>query len=349
MKDRIIEVLKSNNSSPFLFLGSGFSRRYIGLENWSELLTRFTEDIKPFEYYKSSANQDMPLVASMIAKDFHEAFWNYPKYVSKRNNFKEQLISNTSALRISISEYLKQKVSNQKINEKTNVYVEEINLLRRLNVDGIITTNWDTFIDDLFPKYKIFTGQKELLFSNPQSIGEIYKIHGCITRPESLVLTYEAINTIQRKIPARVLRFCKEQLEEQNFDAKEILDKTIPNSSGFVPIHKYLMSLPTETRDIIKNKLKERLNINISCFQTKNYHQAYLTHAFQLGVSDIIKFYPEKACHYIPFAEIEESDLVIIRQFLVDKFDHYMVKDNRYRTDYRKLACLYDFKFYYKK
>jgi hypothetical protein len=48
-----------------------------------------------------------------------------------------------------------------------------------LNVDGIITTNWGLFIEQIFPDYKPYIGQKELLFSNPQQIAEIYKIHGC--------------------------------------------------------------------------------------------------------------------------------------------------------------------------
>jgi hypothetical protein len=39
------------------------------------------------------------------------------------------------------------------------------------------------------PATAVYIGQQELLFSNPQSIGEIYKIHGCSSRSKSLVLT----------------------------------------------------------------------------------------------------------------------------------------------------------------
>lgn len=46
-------------------------------------------------------------------------------------------------------------------------------------------------MEELFPDYKVYIGQQELLFSNPQSIGEIYKIHGCSSRSRSLVLTNE--------------------------------------------------------------------------------------------------------------------------------------------------------------
>lgn len=35
----------------------------------------------------------------------------------------------------------------------------------------------------------MYIGQQELLFSNPQEVGEIYKIHGCSSKPNSLVLT----------------------------------------------------------------------------------------------------------------------------------------------------------------
>lgn len=55
----------------------------------------------------------------------------------------------------------------------------------------MITTNWDFFLEEIFPDYKVFAGQEELLFANRQSIGEICKIHGSASDPRSLILTAE--------------------------------------------------------------------------------------------------------------------------------------------------------------
>jgi len=50
-------------------------------------------------------------------------------------------------------------------------------------------TNYDDVLPTLFPDFRPFIGQNELLFTNPQGIGEIYQIHGSVTQPESLILT----------------------------------------------------------------------------------------------------------------------------------------------------------------
>jgi hypothetical protein len=56
------------------------------------------------------------------------------------------------------------------------------------NISGIITTNYDTLFEQI-TGFQVYRGQEELLFSEPQMIGELYKIHGCVTKPESIVLT----------------------------------------------------------------------------------------------------------------------------------------------------------------
>ena len=64
---------------------------------------------------------------------------------------------------------------------------------------GFITTNWDLLLETLFPGYSVYVGQDDLLFSSPQEVGEIYKIHGCCTNPASLVLTASRITTISTR------------------------------------------------------------------------------------------------------------------------------------------------------
>lgn len=56
------------------------------------------------------------------------------------------------------------------------------------SIAAVITTNYDTFIEDSLKNYTKFIGQEELIFSNIQGVGEIYKIHGCSTEPNSIVI-----------------------------------------------------------------------------------------------------------------------------------------------------------------
>jgi len=102
------------------------------------------------------------------------------------------------ALKNEICEYLSE-VDTSGISEEG--IQKEMSILKEVNVDGIITTNWDFLLEEIFPEYRVFVGQEELLFSNPQAIAEIYKIHGCASRPESLVLTEKDYENFEEKNP----------------------------------------------------------------------------------------------------------------------------------------------------
>ncbi|MDF3860457.1 SIR2 family protein [Achromobacter denitrificans] len=197
IKDQLIAHFAEARSAPFLFVGSGFSRRYLGLEDWGTLLRRFSHGLKPYEYYLASADGDLPTVATLLASDFHHHWWAADEYKDSRDKNKSRTKDATSALRIEICNYLSATTQAGPVKE----HAEEVALLSKLNVDGIVTTNWDTFLEGLFPDYKVFVGQNELLFSNTQAIGEIYKIHGSASRPASLVLTKEDYTGFQAANP----------------------------------------------------------------------------------------------------------------------------------------------------
>lgn len=203
--EKLAALLGANAGAPFLFVGSGFSRRYIGLEQWDELLGRFCDGIKPFGFYASQTNSELPAAAALMAEDFNPVWWQHEKYAVSREKFAQAISTNSSALKHEIATYLTAKVHETIASDGLS---KELDLLPSLNVDGIITTNWDLFLEELFPDYKVFIGQEELLFSNPQSVAEIYKIHGCASQPNSLVLTqhdYDDFNSKNAYLAAKLI------------------------------------------------------------------------------------------------------------------------------------------------
>jgi hypothetical protein len=186
IRNQLLEIFKSAAAGPFLFVGSGFSRRYLDLPDWKGLLEQFCVAGHPVEYYLGKANGNMPAATQLLAEEFNEHWWQAAEYKASVARYKSKVRNVTSALRLEICAYL---LTLDQTKAKQSQYAKEVELLASLNVDGVITTNWDLFVEQLFPDYKTYIGQEQLLFANPQQIGEIYKIHGCATLPESLVLT----------------------------------------------------------------------------------------------------------------------------------------------------------------
>ena len=190
--------IASFTTSPFLFIGSGFSRRYINLPTWEYLLVEMCNRLrlpKPYEYYKSNANSDLPEVANLMGLDFNDIWWTSPLFEQSRANFQREAQTKLSPLKYEICTRINE--NSTLINDVT--LENEIRLLKKINIDGIITTNWDNLIENFFPDFKKYIGQEELIFSDLYTIGEIYKIHGCISCPNSLVLTTDDYENYQSR------------------------------------------------------------------------------------------------------------------------------------------------------
>src|SRR5690606_561141 len=125
------EHISKFSTSPFLFIGSGFSRRYLGLPTWELLLMEICEDLKlkkPYNFYKSNANSKLPKVASIIGEDFNETWWSDANFAESREQFASIAETKFSPLKFEIAKKINLK--NELI--KDELIDKELKLLRKI-------------------------------------------------------------------------------------------------------------------------------------------------------------------------------------------------------------------------
>lgn len=76
----ITRIIQRSNRHPFLFIGSGFSKRYFNLLNWEGLLRKFAEEFSgddfKFDFYKNKIDSSIPnilypQIASLLEKGYN--------------------------------------------------------------------------------------------------------------------------------------------------------------------------------------------------------------------------------------------------------------------------------------
>lgn len=79
---------------------------------------------------------------------------------------------------------------------------KELDVLRenQNKIAGIITTNYDTILETIFPDFNVMIGQDNLLASNTNNIFEIFKIHGSSEKPDSIVITDDDYKYFENKL-----------------------------------------------------------------------------------------------------------------------------------------------------
>lgn len=210
------EVVARFNTTPFLFAGSGITLRYYGLPNWIGLLTYFAKRVRKdplaYRYYENKvaatepAEDRLPAIASFIEKDFNEAWFENLEGVRSDSASVCLLVAEgVSPFKAEMGAYIG---SLSVVKEEYAGEVSKLQKIARNNISGVITTNYDNFFEDLFDGYKAFVGQDELVFSQLQGVAEIYKIHGSIKDPKSIVINkadYQAFKEKGKYLAAKLM------------------------------------------------------------------------------------------------------------------------------------------------
>jgi hypothetical protein len=329
IEKELAEILSESLSAPFLFIGSGFSRRYLNLPDWKGLLSHFSNSM-PFDSYLGTADNDLPKAALALAHDFSSEWWKLNKERTDIYQSANWIHAVETPLKYEIAQYLSQVDIKSKIQDN-----EELKELLNENVviDGIITTNWDKLLENLFPKLKVYTGQSDLFFKHPQSIGEIFKIHGCISKYSSLILSkndYENFNKKNAYLAAKLLSIFLENpvifigysITDKNItDLLELIADMMESSEQLERLGKNLIFLtrPSNDKEAIESVLMpvgER-KLYFTHIRTNDFSKVYkaLQHSERKIPVHLLRIFKEQIYNIVKTTE--EAD----RRIAVKDFD----------------------------
>ena len=150
MQDKIHRLLSNATALPVFFVGSGLTRRYLGLPNWEGLLREFCVK-SPYEYYYNKAERECrehpemiyPKIADYVEADFNDTYFTESTYEKSREDHAKEIDAKISPFKFCIADFFRDKAHN--IQEQ---YAHEIELFRKIgnkNISCVITTNYDLY------------------------------------------------------------------------------------------------------------------------------------------------------------------------------------------------------------
>ncbi|MET3684448.1 hypothetical protein ABID56_002585 [Alkalibacillus flavidus] len=209
----IKECLNEMGTQPVLFVGSGLSKRYFNSPNWIELLQWLQNECSyiPHEVgYYLQGDYQLEEIGTEFSQYYRKWAWD------GKERFPEELfhpyVEKSSYIKYKIKEYFESitPISEEEINN--DIHKAEIKHLKAIQPHAIITTNYDTFLETIFNEYQPIIGQR-VLKPDTMSIGEIFKIHGCVNEYKELVFDrddYELFLNKKKYLSAKLLTFFAE-------------------------------------------------------------------------------------------------------------------------------------------
>lgn len=227
VKDYIVNELGKRISSfqqlPYLFVGTGFSMRYSHAPSWNTLLFEIWKKINPtkkerdFKKLKQKIEMDIsfresdlkveeqkyyvnPMIASVMEKEFNNRYYSEEGFDS--SFFSEEENEDIINKHLNPFKYFVAKQTRQMVIDETLPTFSELEFLieNQNKFAGIITTNYDELLEKVFKDFSVLVGQDSLLVANSLNIFEIFKIHGCCGKSDSIVLTEQDYRSFDKKL-----------------------------------------------------------------------------------------------------------------------------------------------------
>lgn len=208
----IAKVIADARCQPILFIGSGFTQRYASGPSWEGLLAELAKKCplidKDFVYYKQTYKDDLLKIGSIFSEKYHEWAWNAGRKLFPEHYFAADVPSDIF-MKHAIAKILKPLGPSPSGSYGSAALDAEIVALKAISAHAIVTTNYDEVLEPLFPDYERVISQ-QILRKPYLAIGEIFKIHGCISEPGTIVVNqadYERFDEDHKYLSAKLLTY----------------------------------------------------------------------------------------------------------------------------------------------
>ncbi|MBN6186294.1 SIR2 family protein [Aneurinibacillus sp. BA2021] len=202
----ILDKLIENNEFPVVFIGAGISKRFlVNFPDWTSLLEEFWERLGLQNFYghfnnirdelekKHPEYTDKEIdhysnikMGSIIEENYNRAF-NKGTVTIDGFTAKDAFKTKISPFKKAIAERFRSYKHREGMENEFAAFKSML-----LKTQIILTTNYDTFIEDSYDSnssHKItkFIGQKGF-FQDTYGFAELYKLHGCADSPADIII-----------------------------------------------------------------------------------------------------------------------------------------------------------------
>lgn len=292
-ENEISDCLDRYEYAPIIFAGSGISQRYIDAPGWGglleDLITECPNIDKPIGYYEEEYTK--PQIGTQLVDPFRNWAWEDK---GTHDYFDPELWDQDGKekyLKHRVAKYFR-KLSPDSVEEIDSEWQSEIEALQRMSPSAIITTNYDFLLERIFSGFSPMVGQEIYKKSN-KKVGDLFKIHGCASEEQSLVITeedYENFDKRKKYISAKLLTYFTEHpvlivghsaSDDNVQDILSDINMMLPSDQGDLIDNIFLLNRLKDSDDPTQLPREEvievdkRQSVRVRSIKAKSYEWVY--------------------------------------------------------------------------